>query len=60
MDEAMKYLFGLLPVAWQPYIVLLLIVLYLVTKYRKSLLTKNAPKDAAQVGFFGKVLNFFC
>lgn len=66
MDATMQYLFALLPTVWQPYVVLALLILYVVTKYRKTLMKRNQDKSAvwineqAPVGFFTKVLDFFC
>ena len=36
MDAALTQLFNLLPAAWQPYVVLVLIAAYLITKWRSA------------------------
>ena len=36
MDAALTQLFNLLPVAWQPYVVLFLIAAYVITKWRSA------------------------
>ena len=74
MDEGLQYLFNLLPASWQPYVVLLLIVAYVVTKYRSEMKTKLLNvhhynpgtegferKDLGMIqpqGIFKKVVNF--
>lgn len=36
VDSTLQYLFDLLPASWRPYVVLLLLVLYVITKWRSN------------------------
>lgn len=73
MDSTIQYLYSLLPDQWKPYVVLVLLVLYVVTKLRShqksaELMKKNAFLSAtatqkeflpeiADQGFFSKIID---
>ena len=68
MDSTVHYLFNLLPAAWQPYVVLVLLAAYLITKWRSA--SKSAtiagtpptggPKDVQpKKTLFGYAVEFF-
>lgn len=63
MDAYIQSLFAMLPLAWQPYVVLFLIVAYVVTKWRSNkksnvIAAQPQAKDLHTVGYFGKIVNF--
>lgn len=61
MGDYLTQLFSLLPAAWQPYVVLFLIVAYVVTKWRsnnKTNLLSAAKAPKAEIGMFGKIVDF--
>lgn len=67
MDDFLTKMFNTLPVSWQPYVVLFLIVAYVVTKWRSNLKSdelNDRPKsltccsETGEKNFFGKMVEF--
>lgn len=61
MDSVLSGLLAMLPVTWQPYVIVFLIVAYVVTKWRsnkKSAQLKAQKSVGRPVGMFESVVEF--
>ena len=63
MDTTVHYLFNLLPATWQPYVVLVLLAAYLITKWRSAqksaIMNKpDAPKGIEKRSTLSYIMEF--
>lgn len=64
MDATIQAMYALLPAAYQPYVLLVLIAMYIVTKWRSNQKSADSAKaislDAKPAGFFSRIVDFIC